>query len=263
MVRFNRTQDVLDLAKKIDEVEAYIFKQKKVSVTELQETFELSESTVRRYISDLLHKKSITKEYGAIYANTADNLINIRARIDYLSEKKIKISKIAAGFVRDGETLFFDSGTTHMPMVEMLVEKKDLTIVTNNLLLAIKAADLDCGFTIIMINGRLHNETISIVGDSGSEFLNKFFFDKIFLTTSGISPENGFSNRTLPECSIKRTVLPKTKKSFILADDSKFGRIFPFSFGQLNELDYLITNTQPSCEYIQYIKNSFLECLYT
>ena len=250
------------MVKKIDAVEEYIFKQKKVSVTELQKEFNLSESTVRRYINTLLDKKSITKEYGSVSANIADNLIHIRSRIDYQSEQKKQISEKAASHVADGDTIFFDSGTTHMSMVEMLTSRKQVTIVTNNLLLAVKAADLDCGFNVVMIPGNLHNDTISIVGDLASDFLGQFYFDKVFLTTSGISLENGFSNRTLPECSIKKTVLNRTRKAFVLANELKFGENFPFSFANFQNVDYIITNRRPAQVFMDAFEQDSLECLF-
>lgn len=250
------------LVKKIDEVEAYIFANKKASVTEIIKHFGLSESTIRRYINQLEASHKITKEYGAILANTADNLLNIRARINHLSDKKVHIAQKAFQYVQDGDTLFFDSGTTHMHMAKLLREKKHLTIVTNNLLFAVKLADLDFDTELIIIPGYIRNSTLSASGDISIDFMNQFYFDCTFLTTSGLTLNNGFSNRTLPECSIKRKLLAQSQKNIVLADDSKFGQICPFSFANFEDIDYLITNKKPHNDYIKKINHAQKKIIY-
>jgi len=242
------------LAKKITEVEEYIFKNKEVKVQELMEVFKLSESTVRRYINQLIADDKIKKDYGYVTANINDNLVNIKARIDYLSEKKISIADLAQPHIKDGDTIFVDSGTTHMHLAEVIESKHDLTIVTNNLLFAIKVIDTDLDANLIMIPGSVNKKTISATGDAAIRFIDDFYFDKSFITASGVSLENGLSNRTLPECDIKRKIISRSRLNFALVDDTKFNQIYPFSFGDIGDFDYLFTNKKPDDKYIDYIK---------
>ncbi len=244
------------MAKKVDQVEAYILKKKRVSTAELIEVFDLSESTVRRYLNQLEANKSIIKEYGAIIANVADNLLSIRTRINYLADYKIAISQKAATLIKDGDTLFFDSGTTHMHMAELLHDKKKLTIVTNNLLFAVKIADLNYDVDLIIIPGHIRNSTISSSGEGSLHFLDQFYFDHSFITSSGVSLKNGFSNRTLPECTVKREVIRKSSSVSILADHSKIGKTFPFSFSSFQQVDYLFTDQQVDAQYREVMKQA-------
>lgn len=242
------------MAKKITEVEEYIFKNKEVKVQELMDVFKLSESTVRRYINQLLSHDKIQKEYGYVKANINDNLINIKARIDHLSDKKIAISNLAEPYINDRDTIFVDSGTTHMHLAEIIESKKDLTVVTNNLLFAIKVIDTDLDVNLIMIPGSVNRKTISATGDAAMRFIDDFYFDKSFITASGVSLENGLSNRTLPECDIKRKIISRSRLNFAMVDDTKFNQIYPFSFGDIGDFDYLFTNKKPDEKYIDYIK---------
>ncbi len=251
----------LILAKKIEEVEEYIFKNRMVTVTELMDYFKLSESTVRRYVNLLEDNKKIKKKYGSISANLSDNLLNIRTRIDHLSEKKIVICEAAIEIINDGDILFFDSGTTHMHMATLLKERKNLTVVTNNLLFAIKIADLDYNLDLIFIPGYVKNSTISVSGDISLEFINQFYFDTVFLTTSGVT-DSGFTNRTLPESTIKKKILDRSHQAVILADDSKFGKKWPFTFCNFSDIDYLFTNQKPDEKYLDIIKNSKIKIIW-
>ena len=120
--------------------------------------FELSESTVRRYINKLEEQDLIRKEYGYVVANTNDNLVNIKARINYLSFEKQAISKLASHYIHNGDTIFVDSGTTHMHLTQWLKDKDDVTVVTNNLLFAIKAVDEDLPCEVILIHGSVNKK---------------------------------------------------------------------------------------------------------
>jgi len=242
------------LAKIITEVEEYIFKHKEVKIREIIDVFELSESTVRRYIKQLIKNGSIKKEYGFVVANVADNLVNIKARIGYLSEKKVMIAQLAESFITDGDTIFVDSGTTHMYLAEALSSKKDITIVTNNLLFAIKIVDSDTKANLIIVPGIVNKKTISSSGDSTIRYIDEFYFDIAFITASGVSIENGPSNRTLPECDIKRKIISRSKLNILLVDDSKFDKIFPFSFATLDSFDYILTNKKPEDKFLEFVK---------
>jgi DeoR family myo-inositol catabolism operon transcriptional repressor len=251
------------MAKKFSKVEEYIYKHKQVTVKEIMETFSLSESTVRRYINELLESNSVKKEYGYVIANSADNLVSIRERINHLSEQKTKIAELTHRLIHDGDTIFIDSGTTHMPMASMLFKKKNLTIVTNNLLFAIKVVDSDLDTNLFMIPGNVNSKTISVSGDLSTSYLNRFFFDISFITASGISIENGLSNRTLPECEIKRQLIKRSKTTVIMVDNTKYDRIFPFSFGAITDFDYLFTDKKPDQKYLTLAANSKLKIVWS
>ncbi|PKM52205.1 MAG: hypothetical protein CVV02_02235 [Firmicutes bacterium HGW-Firmicutes-7] len=242
------------MAKIISEVEAYIFKNKQVKIQDLMEVFNLSESTVRRYINQLIKSNSIIKEYGYVTANVTDNLVNIKARISYLSDKKIRIAELASSMIENGDTIFVDSGTSHMHLAESIRTKKDLTIVTNNLLFAIKIIDSDLEAELIMIPGSVNKKTISMTGGAAIRFVEDIYFDKSFITASGVSIENGFSNRTFPECDIKRKIMSRTSTNIALVDDTKFDKIFPFSFSEFSFFDYIFTNMKPNEKYLTYIE---------
>ena len=241
---------------KLNKIQEFIFQHKQVSLKELMDVFDLSESTVRRYINKLEKDNAIRKEYGYVIANTNDNLVNIKTRINYLSERKQKISKLASRLINDGDTIFVDSGTTHMYLTEWLKTKKDVTVVTNNLLFAIKAVDEDLPSEVILIHGAVNKKTMSVAGDASIRLLDEFYFDSCFITVSGVSLTNGCSNRTSPEAQIKRKIISRSKVKVLMADDSKFDLVFPFSFGHLSDFDYILTNQKPSYDYLEYVETA-------
>ena len=228
--------------RKIDELEAYIFQKESTSTKDLMTEFSLSESTVRRYLTTLMQKGSIEKEYGMVSAKKEDQLLKFTIRMNVESEKKNEIALLALDRIKDNETIFIDSGTTHMPLIELLKERKSLIIVTNNVLFALQSVGLQKLHKIILIPGSVNEHTLSVTGESAMIFLEDYHFDKGFFTASGISLEGGFTNRTLPERDIKTFTRKRTEHAYLLADDTKFHKTFPFSFGKLSDMEEILTN---------------------
>jgi DeoR family transcriptional regulator, myo-inositol catabolism operon repressor len=230
-------------------IESYIFEKKQVTIQELMVTFELSDSTIRRYLSKLESQNLIKKEYGYVSANTKDSLVSIRARINYMSDSKKYICSLASNFINSGDTIFVDSGSTHLFLTDYF-GRKSLNIITNNLLFAIKTIDDNPNNEVTVIQGKLNNKTISLAGEDAIQTLENYYFDYAFLTASGVSLENGCSNRTAPEAQIKKKIIQRSHKTILLVDSTKFEKTFPFSFASLSDFDYVLTDVKPSEAYL-------------
>lgn len=248
--------------RKLKELETYIFENQSVSPKDLMEKFDLSESTVRRYINELMEMGSIRKGYGVIYANTKDQLLNFKARMNVQAEGKRKIARMAAEYIDDGDILFIDSGSTHMFLPEAINEKKDLTIFTNNIMFSMKMVNSAENIKVILIPGSVNRNTLSLTGETSLAFLDAYHFDKGFFTASGVSMDSGYSNRTLPERDIKAFLKKRTKEKFMLVDDTKFGLSFPFSFGKIEDFQKILTNEEPDAEFLNGLKELKVEIIW-
>lgn len=241
---------------KLDKLQEHIYINKKVEIKTIKKLFNLSDSTLRRYLNKLESKKLIIKQYGYVLANSNDSLINIKARIDFLQDVKTKLAIKAASLVKENYVIFVDSGSSHMDLAKQLSRFKNLTIVTNNLLFAIKGVDQNIQSKIIVISGIVNPKTISVSGELSLATLDDYLFDMAFITASGVSDLNGCSNRTLPEAELKRKIISRSKLKVLVVDDSKFEQSFPFSFAKLNDFDYLVTNKSLPNKYLKSIKSN-------
>lgn len=233
------------MSKQIDEVELYILQHAEVNIPELIEEFKLSESTIRRYVDVLEEKGSIIKEYGRILAKPNDSLLGVQVRKNTAKEEKIAIAEIANDFIKDGDVIFIDSGTTHLPLINLLQQKEDVTVVTNNLTFATDALELDHPFQLLVVPGIINKNTYSLTGSSTLNFLNQFLFDHALFTCSGLSVQQGASNRTKPEGVVKQFVQSVSMNNMLLCDSSKFEQSFSYSFGAISDFDIIISEQEP------------------
>ena len=136
-------------------------------------------------------------------------------------EEKERIAKYAADLVKDGESIYIDSGSTALMMIKYLREK-NITVVTTNAMIyqELQTNNIKC----IVAGGEINITAASIIGITTNNFLKKYYFDKAFIGMSGFSEGAGFNTPDLLEAEKKRIVHHNSTKSYVLADSTKSGK---------------------------------------
>ncbi|MCY7604413.1 DeoR/GlpR family DNA-binding transcription regulator, partial [Bacillus altitudinis] len=166
--------------------------------------------------------------------------------------KKQLIGQAAAAFVEHGDMIFVDSGTTTLEMLPYLKEKR-ITVVTNNVDFITQAMPYE-HLTIFSTGGMLERKTNSFVGYQSVERLKAYNVNKAFIASTGLSIDHGVTNSSPLETDIKKTLVEKNAKTFLLVDDSKFDHYALTTFCDLKDIDIVVTNEQPNEDYLQYGK---------
>ena len=107
---------------------------------------------------------------------------------------------------------------------------------------------------IISLPGRLNRDTLSFVGSEIPTYLRTYNITKAFMVSTGVSIQNGLTNASADEYSIKKTVIENSQTRFLLSDHTKFGKFALMTYCPLSEIQYLITDTTPQQKYLDYCK---------
>jgi len=150
----------------------------------------------------------------------------------------------ASELVEDGDIIFVDSGTTTSHMVDSIKDKHNLTILTNNLELMIRAIPYE-NIHIISLSGTLNRRTLSFAGQSAVNILENYNISKAFMASTGISIENGVTNSSMQEYEIKQTAVQRSKQVYLLADSSKFDVVSLMTYCDLKKINLLVTDSRP------------------
>lgn len=213
-----------------------------VSLNELLEATESSESTIRRDLSHLESINLLKRVHGG-----AKSLDNVSKELSY-NEKSSKnihekraIAKYAASLIEDGDCIFIDAGTTTYELIDYL-EGKDILVVSNGLshIDTLIQKNIKC----YIIGGTIKISTKAITGCDALMCLSKFRFDKCFLGTNGVHHSYGFTTPDTEEAVIKECAINNSRKAYVLADYSKFGEISTIKFSDINKCN-IITNEKP------------------
>ena len=246
-------------AERIDSIIEFIYKNKNVTLDQICDNFNISKSTVRRDLSEILKDTNLKKTYGGItLKNKWGNkkyLTSFSERNIENADKKLAISKKAANIVEDNDIIFIDSGTTTFYMVDYLGNVNNLTILTNNLEVIFRAVKYK-NINLISLSGTLSRETLSFVGATSISTIKNFNISKAFMATTGFSIMNGVTNSSPLESDIKRTVISKSNKIILLADSSKFNSVSLMTYCNLEDIDILVTDKMPDKNISDYLYNN-------
>ncbi|WP_100065317.1 DeoR/GlpR family DNA-binding transcription regulator [Miniphocaeibacter massiliensis] len=203
-----------------------------VTTIELVEKLKVSEATIRRDLSNLEKEGNIYRVHGgAVLKDIELEEENIEEKSVLNIHEKRKIAKKAASLVKDKEFIYLDAGTTTYEMIPFLKDK-DITVVTNGLthieeLLKYKIESY-------LIGGRVKSTTRALVGSIALNNLKVVNFSRAFIGVNGIDIKFGYTTPDIEEAVLKSKAIENSIKAYILADYSKFGKVY---FSKIAELE--------------------------
>lgn len=227
-----RKQKILELLKKNGSV----------TVTELSKLFDISEVTIRTYLTDLESKGLLSRVHGgAISSYKPYYSMNLTQRLDTNQKGKKKIAEAISKLVDDHDTIMLNSGTTTLMVFRSLPTDYNLNIVTNSISIALEAADIP-NFNVCLIGGNINAKYQFTYGDDARNQLKHYHADKLILSVDGIDIDNGFSTYYDKEVAIDRTMIEQSKVCIIAADTTKFGRTAFAKISPTEVADIIVTN---------------------
>lgn len=214
------------------------------SLSELEACFpDVSSMTLRRDIEYFEKKGEVIKVRGGARSMkhitlTVDDSFGRRLN-ENISEKQ-KIAKKAAELIETGRSIFLDSGTTLLELASYIPEER-LTITTTGPNIAIELLKYQ-NIIVNLVGGMVNRNNVSVSGALANEFIESINIDVAFISPSGFSLKNGFTNGNWNECELKKLVIKKASKTVILLDTKKIGKTMPYTFSELDRISEIITN---------------------
>ena len=192
-----------------------------VTVTELKDILDASESTVRRDITALYKAGKLTRVFGGAVA--LEHTVNA---YEPTVAQKVELN-IAAALIRPEDFVYLDAGTTTGYMLEHL-EGSGATFVTNGVSHARALAQM--GVRVLLIGGELKGSTEAVIGSQAMQMLKNYHFTKGFFGTNGMTQREGFTTPESNEALVKRTAMEQCLEKYVVSDSSKFGQISAVTF---------------------------------
>ncbi len=208
------------------------------SVHELTEKLNVSSVTIRQDLNFLEAEGLLKRVHGGAVLKDADDLKN-RLGVNY--EKKLRIAKKLAGYVKEGETILIESGSVNVLLARELLKIKKVTIITTNVYIARQFRKNEQA-NIIILGGIYQRESETLVGKITKACLDQINIDKAFIGIDGYSTEAGFTIRDLFRAEISSYIIKKAKDVFIVSDSSKFGKTELTNICFPKEIQHVATN---------------------
>ncbi|WP_030617144.1 DeoR/GlpR family DNA-binding transcription regulator [Streptomyces sclerotialus] len=220
----------------------------RVDVLSLAEEFQVTAETVRRDLKALDRAGLVRRVHGgAIPAGRLDFEPDLAERDTVAADEKDRIARAALAELPDDGSVILDAGTTAARLAAEFPLESDVTVVTHGLPVAARLADHP-GLTLHLVGGRIRHRTRAAVDDWALRAYREINADVLFLATNGFSLEGGLTTPDLAEAAVKRAVIAAARRVVLIADSSKFGQQHFARFGDLSDVDLLITDTGLSPE---------------
>lgn len=225
--------------------------QGRVDVKSLIETLDVSSATIRRDLADLEARNLLRRTHGGAlppqYLKYDAPFTDREVR--YVREKA-RIGRAAADMVKDGETIFIDAGTTTLQVARSLIDRNDLTVVTNALNVCATFAGIR-GIEVFLVGGQFREANLATVGPFTVDMVKQFNADKAIIGISAIDIERGLiSTPHVLEARVQRAIIKAADTVMVVADHTKFGRKSLAVVAPLTDIDIIITDTAVSEEYV-------------
>jgi DeoR/GlpR family transcriptional regulator of sugar metabolism len=156
--------------------------------------------------------------------------------------QKARIAETAAAQVADGEAIFLDSSSTVLAILPAIRQRRDLTIITNSLVVAQEMLGLT-HITVVMPGGSLHHDTVSLIDPNGLALLSRYHIAKGFFGAHGITVQDGLTDVSEAEARVKRPLVQMCRRAIGLMDATKWGRTGIASFAAIEDVDAVISDS--------------------
>jgi DeoR family glycerol-3-phosphate regulon repressor len=213
----------------------------KVTVEGLARHFDVTLQTIRRDLTDLAETGRLERVHGGAVLPSGTRNIGYEERRALKSGAKGAMARACASRIPNGISLFLNIGTSTEAVARELLHHHGLMVVTNNMNVAnILAANSDCD--IIVTGGQLRRADGGLVGNLASETIRQFKFDLAVIGCSAMDRDGDLLDFDIQEVSVSQAILRQSRKTFLVADQSKLTRSAPARIASLADIDTFFTD---------------------
>ena len=229
---------------RIEEIADLLDKRGKLTLEQLESFFpNVSQMTLRRDLFQLEQVGKIIRVRGGAMSVKEVQKVSgepYTKKTAIHTDEKIEIAQKAAALIDEGCSLFIDGGTTAMYLAKEIPDM-NINVFTNGLAVAIELAQKK-NLNVVMLGGQVMKDNLSTASPVAKTYFADTNFELAIISTSAFTPENGFSCGSQVEADLLRLVRTKAKSLYMMLDSSKIGKIMPYTFAHIQDIDVLITD---------------------
>ena len=206
------------------------------SVADLARHFGVTTQTIRRDINELSEAGILRRRHGGADLPAAVDNMGFEERETLNFAAKEQIARVVEAHIPDGASIAISIGTTPALTVRHLARRQGLTIVTNNLVAAVNA----CALPAVQVHvpgGVVRPNSRDILGADAEAFFARFKVDIGLFGVGGVDANGELLDFSSGEVAVRETIRRNCRRSFLVLDATKFGRVAHVRGGWIGEAD--------------------------
>ena len=224
---------------RMDEILKILKKYNYVTVDFLVEKINYSPASIRRDLTLLQKQGLVVRSYGGVRLNDA-NSAPFRFRQHSMKIEKNKMAQAAADLVKENDVVYLDGGSTIQYIGHFLTEKKKITVLTCNILLADYLSEH--GIVTYCTGGRIVEYPGILGGQIMQNTLANFNVDIAFFSSNAFTLDGKILSSTENAAYVHKCIRKTAKKLVYLCGSDKIGGSGNFVDMTLDDIDYLISD---------------------
>ncbi|KRL98843.1 DeoR/GlpR family DNA-binding transcription regulator [Liquorilactobacillus satsumensis] len=228
-------------AERLVAITALLKKRGKLSTRFIAQYFNVSRDTARRDIVKLVSTGRAKRMHGGIFAYSVSSVPEYLARTHILSPIKAEMAKLALQEIQMAGAYFIAASTTLVQMCEQ-IQQQGATVVTNSIDNAVALTQSGV-VKIELLGGTVDKRNRYTCSLSTLSELGYFSFAKVFIGTSGVTPE-GFYLSNKDDAVVIRHVVAHARHIIAVAEQYKFNsKKAAYKICSCKKIDTLITDS--------------------
>lgn len=160
---------------------------------------------------------------------------------DEVALRRREIARTAAEQVQPGDVLLIDGGQLTIGLAEELINKENITVITNSIPVFDILRDRP-NITLISTGGVLRHPGETLIGPTAEAALRELRADKLFLAVTGMSLNFGLSHTNPAEVAMKQAMIRAAREVILLADHTMLEQESVAQVAPVNVVTKLITD---------------------
>ena len=215
-----------------------------LNVSELSARFSVSVVTIRKDLDDLESEGLLQRTFGgAVFSHRSRFNRSFLERGQQYRREKCAIAAAAGAYIKVGDTIMLDAGTTTLALAEHLKSHiKSVLVITCSVPAALELSS--AGYDILLLGGMVRNKSLALLGRETLRIIERYRADKAFLGSSSFTVEMGHTTPNPEDAQVKEAIMRSANETYILVDSSKYGHRCLTSFARLRDVDLTITDSR-------------------
>lgn len=235
------------------ERQAYILHQvnlhNKVLSSDLSNEIRVSEDTIRRDLLELSEEGKIIRVHGGALSHSFNQVYYSPSRVYSRSQKSI-IAEKAARLVQDGMFVLTGGGTTIIELARCLPPQLRATFITGSIPALVEYMNHP-SIDVIVIGDKISKSSKITIGGEAMTKIKQIKADLCFLGVNSIDIQHGVTDNDWDVVQLKKSMIEAAQKKVCLTISEKISTLQPIHVCNINEIDILITELEPTDPVLQ------------
>ena len=234
----------MSVTKRHDEILRLVRESGRMAVEDLARAFGVTTQTIRQDLSSLDTQGLLKRTHGGAHKLDTVTARDYAARRTHLWKEKQGIGAAAAALIPDRCSVMLNIGTTTEQVAQALRHHNELMVISNNINIITQLSGT-ARKDLVLVGGRVRQSDGAVVGEDAVEFISRYKVDYAVIGCSSLDEDGTILDFDAQEVSVARAILRNSRKTILVADQSKFLVTAPVRIADISDIDYMVTDASP------------------